>query len=42
MSICDEATDSDYFAAMARIGDTVGPCCEDCAEWCDGNLITQA
>lgn len=34
--ICDGPTTS---TRQARIGDTTGPCCPDCAEWCDGNLI---
>ncbi|MER7063948.1 hypothetical protein [Streptomyces albidoflavus] len=24
---------------QARIGDVTGPVCEDCAEWCDGNIV---
>jgi hypothetical protein len=26
-------------APLGRIGDTVGPLCEACAWWCDGNLL---
>ena len=34
--ICDTATTN---TRQARIDGTTGPCCPDCAEWCDGNLI---
>ncbi|GAA3550578.1 hypothetical protein GCM10022419_033540 [Nonomuraea rosea] len=34
--ICNDPTDN---TQQARIGDKTGPCCPDCAEWCDGNLI---
>ncbi|MEV0993444.1 hypothetical protein [Nonomuraea sp. NPDC050202] len=34
--ICDNPTDN---TQQAQIGDQVGPCCLDCAHWCDGNLI---
>ncbi|MET8864712.1 hypothetical protein ABZW11_17380 [Nonomuraea sp. NPDC004580] len=34
--ICGDPTTS---IRKAVIGDLTGPVCEDCAFWCDGNLI---
>lgn len=33
---CGKPTDS---TQKAQIGDTTGSICDDCAYWCDGNLI---
>ena len=35
---CDQPTSNQ----RAKIGDTEGPICEDCAYWSDGNIVTDA
>lgn len=36
--ICEDPTDSTRQASLD--GQPAGVVCEDCAQWCDGNLIT--
>lgn len=37
--VCGTPTTSDV---LGQVGDTVGPMCEDCQVWSDGNIITAA